>query len=232
MYMKKDKLVIYITIGLITTILVCVIFAQFRIVNETNFTEIEAMREDELKEAAIEWKEKYEKTAEKLEDTNKKLEEYKSKIQSNEEARDLIETELANSREYFGLTDVYGDGVIITLTDSENQIYAWKDILELINELKAAGAEAISVNGERVINMTDVNDVGNRFIIINDKKVSSPYVIKVIGDKLHLKSALTIKNGYYDLKIKGGYKIDIQERTNIKIEKYSEDVNLRYIENV
>ena len=137
-----------------------------------------------------------------------------------------------NSREYFGLTDVYGDGLVITLTDTENQVYTWKDILELINELKAAGAEAISVNGERVINMTDVNDVGNRFIMINDEKVSSPYNIKVIGDKLHLKSALTIKNGYYDLKIKGGYKIDIQEKTNIKVEKYSENVNLRYIENV
>ncbi len=232
MYMKKDKLALYITIGIMTIILVCVIFAQFRIVNETDLAQIESMREDELKEAVIEWKEKYEKTAEKLEDTNKKLEEYKKKIQSNEEARDLIETELVNSREYFGLTDMYGDGLIITLTDTENQLYTWKDILELINELKAAGAEAIAVNGERIINMTDINDVGNRFVVVNGRKLSSPYTIKVIGDKLHLKSALTIKNGYYDLKTKGEYKMDIQEKNNIKVEKYSKEVNLRYIENV
>ena len=45
-----------------------------------------------------------------------------------------------------------------------------------------------------------------------------------------MKSALTIKNGYYDFKQKEKYNIDIQEKNNIKIDKYSEDVKLKYIE--
>ncbi len=230
--MNKDKLVINITIGITTLILVCVIFVQFRIVNETDVAQIESMREDELKEAVVEWKEKYNKTSEKLEETNKKLKEYNDKIQSNEEAKDLIENELVSAKEKFGLTDVSGDGVIITLTDKGDKIYEWKDILELINELRAAGAEAISINNERIINMSDIIEVGSRYIVVNKEKISSPYVIKVIGDKVHLKSAVTIKNGYYDLKKKEEYSIDIQEKTNIKIEKYSKEINLKYIENV
>lgn len=230
--MNKNKLVMNITIGITALILVCVMFIQFRIVNETDIAQIESMREDELKEAAVEWKEKYEKTAEKLEDTNKKIEEYRDKTQSNDEAKDLIETELVNAKENFGLTDVNGDGVIVTLTDTDDKVYNWKDLLELVNELRAAGAEAISINDERIINLTDIIDVGNRYIVVNKQKISSPYIIKAIGDKIHLKSALTIKNGYYDLKKKEEYNIEIQERTNIKIEKYSKDVNLKYIENI
>ena len=175
--MNKNKLVMNITIGITALILVCVMFIQFRIVNETDIAQIESMREDELKEAAVEWKEKYEKTAEKLEDTNKKIEEYRDKTQSNDEAKDLIETELVNAKENFGLTDVNGDGVIVTLTDTDDKVYNWKDLLELVNELRAAGAEAISINDERIINLTDIIDVGNRYIVVNKQKISSPYII-------------------------------------------------------
>ena len=65
--------------------------------------------------------------------------------------------------------------------------------------------------------------------MVNSEKISSPYVVKAIGDKTYLKSALTIKNGYVDLKEKEGYDISIQEKANIKINKYSEKVNLKYI---
>lgn len=230
--MNKNKLVMNITIGLTALILVCVIFIQFRVVNETDIAQIESMREDELEAAVIEWKEKYEKTEQKLEDTNKKLDEYNNKIQSNDEARDLIEKELAKAKEDFGLTDMSGEGIIITLTDTEKQAYTWKDILELVNELRAAGAMAISINDERIINITDIVDVGNKYIVVNKVKISSPYIVKAIGDKVHLQSALTIKNGYYDLKKKSEFNIDIQDKTNIKIEKYSKNVLSRYIEGI
>jgi len=230
--MNKDKLVMSVTISITTLILVCVIFIQFRTVNETNNAQIETMREDELEQAAIEWKEKYEETYEKLEETNNKLKEYQNKIQSNDESKDIIENELDNAKKTYGLTDITGDGIIVTLKDLGEQLYTFDDILELINELKVAGAKAISVNGERVVNNTDIIDIGSKYIVINKEKISSPYIIKAIGDSTHLKSALTIKNGYYDLKKKGNYDIDIQEKTNIKIEKYSKEVNVKYIENI
>jgi len=228
--MKKDKLVIIITISIMSIILFGVLFAQFKVVNEVDMAQIEFMSEQELKQSLIEWKEKYETTETKIKDTITKIQEYENKVQSNEEARGLIKKELAEAKEIFGITNVEGEGLIITLTDNDERSYDYKDLLGLVNELRDAGAKAISINNQRVVNMTDIFTVSMRYIIVNSNRITSPYTIKVIGDKTYLKSALTIKNGYVDLKEKDGYDISIQEKSNIKINKYSEKVNLKHIQ--
>lgn len=228
--MEKEKKIMIGTISIMSLILVCVMFMQFKVVNETDIAQIESMREDELEEAIADWKEKYEEAYKKLEETNKKIYEYEEKVQSNTETRELINNELEEAKKNFGLTDVTGEGILITLTDTDERSYNADDLLELVNELRLAGAEAISINGERITNITDIVDISTRYIMINSNKISSPYLIKAIGDKTYLKSALTIKNGYFDLKQKEEYSIDIQEKTNIKINAYSKEVNLKYIE--
>ena len=227
--MKKDRLVIIITISIMSMILFAVIFAQFKVVNEVDIAQIEYMSEQELKEALIEWKEKYETTESKIKDTIIKIQEYDKKVQSNEEARELVKKELSEAKQIFGLTNIEGEGIIINLTDTDERVYDYKDLLNLVNELRAAGAKAISINNQRIVNMSDIANVNYRYMMINKTRVSSPYIIKAIGDKTYLKSALTIKNGYMDLKQKDGYEISIQEKSNIKINKYSEKVNLKYI---
>lgn len=228
--MKKEKKIMIVTISIMSLILVCVIFMQFKVVNETDIAQIESMREDELEEAVADWKEKYEEAYKKLEDTNKKINEYEEKVQNNTETRELVEKELSEAKKNFGLTDVSGEGIIITLTNTDERSYIAYHLLDLINELRAAGAEAISINDERITNISDIVDISTSHIRINSNNVSSPYVIKAIGDKTYLKSALTIKNGYFDLKQKEEYSIDIQEKTNIKINAYSKEVTLKYIE--
>lgn len=228
--MKKEKKIMIITISIMAFILVCVMFMQFKVVNQTDIAQIETMRKDELEEAITEWKEKYEEAYEKLVDTNNKINEYNEKTQSNEETKELVTKELKEAKTNFGLTDVIGDGIVVTLTDTNEMTYDAEDLLELVNELRAAGAEAISINGERIVNTSDIVQITSTIIKINSKNISSPFVIKAIGDKTYLKSALTIKNGYYDVKIKNGYEIKIVEENNIKINKYSKSVNLKYIE--
>ena len=227
--MKKNKLIIIITISIMSMILFAVIFAQFKVVNEVDIAQIEYMSEQKLKEALIEWKEKYETTESKIKDTIIKIQEYDKKVQSNEEARELVKKELSEAKQIFGLTNIEGEGIIINLTDTDERVYDYKDLLNLVNELRAAGAKAISINNQRIVNMSDIANVNYRYIVINNSRITSPYTIKVIGDKTYLKSALTIKNGYMDLKQKDGYDISIQEKSNIKINKYSEKVNLKYI---
>ena len=228
--MKKEKKIMIITISIMAFILVCVMFMQFKVVNQTDIAQIETMRKDELEEAITEWKDKYEEVYQKLVDTNEIINEYNSKMQSNAETKELVEKELIEAKTSFGLTDVIGDGIIVTLTDSNEVSYDADDLLELINELRNAGAEAISVNEERIVNTSDIAQISSTIIKVNSKNISSPYVIKAIGDKIYLKSALTIKNGYYDVKVKNGYEIKVVEENNIKINKYSKAVNLKYIE--
>lgn len=227
--MKRDKIIITITISIMSMILFAILFAQFKVVNEVDIAQIEYMSEQELKESLIEWREKYETTEAKVKDTISKIQEYDEKVQSNEEARELVKKELSESKQIFGLTNIEGEGIIVTLTDNDERVYDYKDLLSLVNELRAAGAKAISINNQRIVNMSDIANVNYRYIMINNTRITSPYIVKVIGDKTYLKSALTIKNGYMDLKEKDGYEISIQEKSNIKINKYSEKVTLKYI---
>lgn len=228
--MEKDKKILILTISIMALILVCVMFMQFKVVNETDIAQIESMREDELEKAVAEWKEKYEEAYEKLSDTSDKINEYNEKMQSNAETEELINKELTEAKTNYGLTDVTGEGIIVTLTDTEEMAYDSDDLLELVNELRLAGAEAISINDERIVNTSDIVNITSTTIKVNSKNITSPYTIKAIGDNTYLKSALTIKNGYYDIKEKNDYKIKIEEKSNIKIEKYSKSLNLKYIE--
>lgn len=228
--MKRENKVIIITIGIMSFLLVCVIFMQFKVVNETDISEIESMREEELQKAISEWKEKYEDTNNKLEDTKEKIKEYKEKSESDEETAKLVKKELEEANIILGKTDVIGDGIQVILTDNNENEYVARDLLNIINELRAAGAEAISINGERIINLTDIVDISNRYILVNSNKISSPYTILAIGDEDYLKSALNVKNGYVDTKQKEGYDISVESKLNIKINKYSKEINLKYID--
>lgn len=238
--MKRDKLVMIITIGIMCCILVTIMFVQFRTVEKTDISGVEEMRETELREALVEWKKKYEETDTQYEETVNKINEYKEKKESNQETTELLEKELENSNMILGKTTVEGEGIVITLqpgttTDTDdiqqNIDIVAQDLIQLVNELRYAGAEAISINDERVINMTDIVDIGTKYILVNSNRVTSPYVVKVIGDKKYLQSALNIKNGYVDVKTSEGKSVQVEEETNIRILKYSGDMDIKYIQN-
>ena len=154
--MKKNKLTIVITISIMSIILACVMFAQFKVVNEVDIAQIEYMSEQELKQSLIEWKEKYETTEAKIKDTVTKIKDYEDKQVSNEEARELVKNEIVEAKQVFGLTNIEGEGIVVTLTDADERSYDYKDLLNLVNELRAAGAKAISINNKRIVNMTDI----------------------------------------------------------------------------
>ena len=75
--MKKGKIVMIVTIGIVCFILALVMSMQFKVVQETDITSIETMREAELRSELSNWKQKYEEINEKYEETSKKVQEYK-----------------------------------------------------------------------------------------------------------------------------------------------------------
>lgn len=233
MELKKGKLTMTITIGLICFILCYVMFIQFKTVEETNITQIELMRETELREKISLWKERYEEINEELEDTQTKINEYKEKSESNQEASALLDDELLKAKTLAGLTDVKGNGIVITIKDQEtdNGIVEAYELLDLVNELKLAGAEAICINDQRITNASEIVNVAitdvDKVILVNTKRISSPYVIKAIGSQQYLESALTTKTvGYLDLHSEKDIKIERQN--NIKILKYTDNIKIKY----
>jgi len=222
--MKKDKIAMAIIIGLVCVVLIAVMFAQFKIIEQTDITGIENAREDELRTLVSTWKTKYEEIEEKLIDTKTKINEYKEKIETNEESSELLEEELQQTKLLAGKTNVIGDGIVVTLQDnSERQIEA-SDILELVNELRLAGAEAISINDKRIITTSEIVDVN--VIMVNEERIVSPYVVKAIGDQTYLSSAISLKtSGFIDKYTNSGKTVSFSLANNIKILAYDENCN-------
>ena len=219
--MKKDKIMMSVIIGIICVILITVMFAQFKTVEETDITGIETAREAELQTMLSSWKTKYEEIEEKLTDTRSKINEYNEKIQSNQEASELLDEELEQSNLLVGKTNVQGEGIIITLKDNEEKSIEASDLRTLINELKLAGAEAISINDKRVLNMTELVDV-NGVILINEERIVSPYIVKAIGDQTYLSSAISLKtSGFIDSYTIMGKSVEMTKEKNINIMAYN-----------
>ena len=191
--MKKGRNVMIISIGAIALILTMVIFIQFKTVKETDITAIETMREAELRTELSNWKAKYDEISAKLEETEDKISNYRNDIENNEKNSKLLDQEYADTEKYLGYTDVQGEGIQVVLDDTEYKQVQSSDILSLVNELRLAGAEAISINDERVVSTTEIVNVDTRFVIVNGKRVVAPFTIKAIGDKKYLESAISIK---------------------------------------
>ena len=228
---KKGKITMTIIIGIMCFILLYVMFMQFRVVNETDITSLRTKRDSALREELETWQSRYEDTSNQLEQAKANLDEYKNKIDDSQAAAELLDKELKQAELNLGKTDVKGAGVVITLEDADVEVDA-EDLIKLMNELKRAEAEAISVNGQRITNLTEFADVDS-YVVVNGTRLSSPFTIQVIGNQKYLESGLTAKGGYVDTQISEGKKVSLAENNDITITKYdgnfeiSEDIKIK-----
>ena len=197
---KKGKITVTITIGIACLALATVMFMQFKMVNQTDINELEVMREDELRTELANWKAKYEDAESQYQEKTKKLEEYNKTEATEEETEGLVKNELEQVNLVLGRTDV------------------------------EAGAEAISINDERIINMTDIVSVNENTVIrVNQQRVVSPYVIKAIGNQTYLEGAISGNGGECDKLEKLGHTVTITKSNKIQIKKYNKDLTSKYI---
>jgi uncharacterized protein YlxW (UPF0749 family) len=112
--------------------------------------------------------------------------------------RETFTRELAIVRAAAGLSGVRGPGVEVTLgdgtevapgADPNDYLIHDTDIAAVVNALFAAGAEAVDINGERVVATTPIRCAGTT-VLVNASRLGSPYVIRAIGDSAVLESAV------------------------------------------
>ena len=129
-----------------------------------------------------------------------------------------------------GLTPVTGRGVVITMTDSpapvkngENpNLYLIhdEDMLRVVNELKAAGAEAISFNEQRLTDVSEIRCAGPT-VTVNGKLFAPPFVLKAVGDPKLLQSALTMRGGISDVLKHWGIELNVEMRESVTVPSYT-----------
>lgn len=230
--MKKEKIVMAITIGLSSFILVAIMFMQFKVVKQADITAIETMTESELRSELLSWREKYSEIELRHQEIVKKIQEYKEEYKSDEETERLLQEELNSLKMLLGETDVQGQGIIITISETgiEDEKINYEDLIYIVNTLKGAGAEAISINNQRITNRSYIVTINvDSFIRVNGTRILAPYTIKAIGNQTYLESSLLGSGGYVDELRKWGFKIDIQRSDEVQINAYSNELSTKYM---
>ena len=238
---KKTK--ISLVIGGMCVALSCGIAIQVKTVSQVGTTISRNSVENELKDAVLKTKENYDNLYADEENAEKLLEkERKSATENNSELMEIQE-QIKELNTQAGLTEVTGKGVIIKVDDANVQsnlqslyidpsqtIVHDTDLISIVNELKNAGAEAISINDQRIV-ANSVIICDGAVIRINGEKVGAPFTIKAIGLPEMLKN--TYRNGGYLWMLKYNYSIQVDFKTsdNITVPKYSGTYNFNYAQN-
>lgn len=229
-----------VSIGISCFALMLVIFMQYKVVKQTDLTSIENMRESELQSELADWRKKYEEITERYDEVKEKIAEYQQEKESDEATAELLQKELEQLTLALGTTDISGEGIIITVTDNNGQRSAddeeiekisESDILQIIKELFKAGAEAISINDNRIVAMTDVFALGSSsYLQVDSQRISSPYVIKAIGNKAYLESAVYNKDGILNDLKNSGHSVELQNSNKtVLINKFTGSIDSKYM---
>ena len=229
--MKKGKIIITITIGIMCFILTMLIFMQVKTISQTNISELERMRESELKTEITTLKSRYDEVAAKIKENNDKILEYESASIKGEEASELLQKELKETEDLLGKNAVSGEGIVITMANTGTATIGAEDLLELINVLRDAGAEAISINEQRIAYDSYIVYInGKSHIKIKGEKISAPFTIKAIGNTTYLESAVSQKKyGFIDTKISEGKDVKLERLQSIMIPAHNKSLEFEYV---
>ncbi len=235
----NKNLKISIILGMMCFFLTAGIVIQINTVSKSSTTVGKTLVENELRDSVLRWKQKYENAYEKLEEKEKTLNNLREQISTTDENHGGMNLKLARYNSLLGNTELIGKGIIITVKDGDgtglngswasDYIVHDGDLYEIVNSLKNAGAEAISINDQRIVSKSSITCAGN-VVLINGEKVGVPYVIKAIGLPSMLYGAVTMPNGYLDWMIQDGVSVDVDpvEKETIVIPKYEGIYKLEY----
>ena len=242
---EQKKIKIALLLGIMCAFLTAGIFIQIRTVQSSTTTVGRTQAENELRDSVLRWKEQYENAYSKLEKKETELDALREKASNSDETSNELSNKLENYNKLLGYTEVKGEGVIVTLKDGDSSVLKNAglflndlivhdgDLQQVVNALKNAGAEAISINDERIVNKTSIICAGN-VVTINDKKVGAPFVIKAIGPSGLLYYSLKMPGGYIERLEADGINVDVKqvEKETIVIPKYEGVYKLEHASNV
>ncbi|MCR5481825.1 MAG: DUF881 domain-containing protein [Clostridia bacterium] len=165
----------------------------------------------------------------------------KEKAEEDTFVKNLVD-EIEKNRMAAGLVDVMGPGVIVTINDPKNVdeyqedfsviTFNYELLLSLVNKMKEAGAEAVSINEQRIVPTTEISLAGSH-ININGTATAPPYTVKAIGNPETLKNALNIRGGVIqDMKLKYGLTVGLLAKDEMTIPRYAGVIEFKYAKTV
>ncbi|QCD54653.1 DUF881 domain-containing protein [Streptomyces hawaiiensis] len=156
----------------------------------------------------------------RLEDEKQGLEKQRDELEnSSDQAEEARKQTIEKERQLgilAGTVAAQGPGITMTIEDTKGTVEA-DMLLDAIQELRAAGAEAIQVNGVRVVAGTYLTDAG-KGVSVDGNKINAPYRFKVIGKPQDLEPALNIPGGVVQTLEKEQATVTIERSTDIVVD--------------
>lgn len=182
--------------------------------------------------------------------SQQRVEELATRLLETEKERDRMQEELKAMKDTAkegpssdslrmkgGFTALVGPGVTVTLDDSKATSKAGEnpnlylihddDLLRVINELRAAGAEAVSVNGQRLTGTSEIRCAGPT-LSVNNVRSAPPYKIHAIGDPESLEKSIKMRGGVEDTLKVWGIQIDVKKEENVEVPAYKGAATFKY----
>lgn len=178
-----------------------------------------------------------------------RVEDLSERLVQTEKERDALKKELEETKESegdsvgndirirAGIVPLEGQGILVRMDDStqkskagENQnlyVIHDDDILKVVNELRAAGAEAISINGQRLLATSEIRCAGPT-LSVNNVRSSAPFEISAIGDAKSLENALKMRGGVMETLKVWGIQMDIKISDSVYIPAYKGSLKQEY----
>ena len=193
--------------------------------------------ENKLRDEILKTKEKYDNLYADLEEAEIKLEEERNNATNNNSDLETLKQEITEGNKILGLTEITGQGIVVILNDNQltNNNYIFDpnsalvhdmDVIKVINELKNAGAEAISINDQRIVTNTAIECDGN-VVKINGVKIGAPFEIKAIGLPEYLIN-VNRYGGYLMYLEQRGISVTVNKSDKITIPKYTGVIKFEY----
>lgn len=176
-----------------------------------------------------------------------KINDLKSQISAYQTAKEdeeidyeaFLLSEIEQTKMVAGLTKLEGPGVVIIVTDGTRELIEDEnpnnilvhdiDIRAMVDDLRNAGAEAIAINGQRVIfNKSNIICAGPT-IKINDQVFAPPYVIEAIGDRKFLESAINAPGSFSENLRSWGVFVEVNTSISVTIPAYDGFVSYEYV---
>jgi uncharacterized protein YlxW (UPF0749 family) len=233
----KKKYTAQISVALVCCILGFMLAYQFRILNKQSNIQNTTQSNTDLTVQIEQLNKQKDELQKNINDLQAKIKVYEDSAANKTEDSQALLKELENSRMLAGVTDVQGQGVVLYLnpnttglgTDLTSDRITDKHLVYVVNELLAAGAEAISINDIRLTPRSGIRSAGN-YILVNEERISplERITIKAIGDKSLLAGALAFPGVLSDFNSVATYKYEKQDNIIISKNKYTKSMKFDF----
>lgn len=222
--------VVFLVIGFILA------FSYRTIGNEAQQEQVSSslIAEETYREDLIEQQERNRELSDEIGVKQEEIQAFERSFITQEEDHAHLVDEAKDLRLLLGVVPAKGQGIRVTLMDAEydpivqnpnDYIVHESHIFKVINELKIAGAQGISINGQRIKENSYIKCTGP-VITVDDKTFPAPFVIEAIGEMDILHESLHLKGGVIDRLLMDHIVVTTEQVKNLQLSAFGDESSM------